>query len=169
MGATEELFEAVKKGNLEAAKKAIENGADVHVRTTDNDSLLHFAAFNGYYELSELLLDKGVDVDARDKHEWTPLHDAASRGHYRIARLLLERGADPAARTRMNYTAYQFAVDQKNACLALLVRPTKRRSCALASNDRKNFRPAFRSETQFKAPKHQRNPDFRTQQKMLVA
>lgn len=66
-------------------------------RTTSNLSmcdsmgrtLLHMAAFKGYFELVAILVKSGVNVDSRDMFGYTPLHFAAVNGNFKIIRLLL--------------------------------------------------------------------------------
>ena len=66
----------------------------------DTESLLHWAAREGYTEIARILIDKHkIEVDAVNKHKWTPLHWAVREGHYDIARLLLENKADRNLKT----------------------------------------------------------------------
>ena len=68
-----------------------------------NQSLLHWAAWNGDTDKMRFLLSTGVaDVDNTDRFGVTPLFVVAWNGDTEMARLLLTAGAD--ARTVLNYT-----------------------------------------------------------------
>jgi ankyrin repeat protein len=84
------LHEAARKGDLRAAKKLLESGADLtardeHLRSTP----LGWAAKYGQIEMVEFLLQRGAPKSLPDDPAWaTPLAWAVKRGHDNIARLL---------------------------------------------------------------------------------
>ena len=83
----QDFFEAVSRGDRDAAAKMLEGDASL-ARATDDEgaTALHHAAFYGYQEIVEMLLNAGADINARDKtHGATPAGWAI---HY-----LRERGA----------------------------------------------------------------------------
>ena len=58
-------------------KLLIANGANVHIKTKNNKSLLHIAIQKKYsLEAIELLIRSGIDINAKDKYGNTPLHYA---------------------------------------------------------------------------------------------
>ncbi|MDA7520741.1 ankyrin repeat domain-containing protein, partial [bacterium] len=64
------LFDASSTGNLEAAKQAIADGADVNAKNYSKGTPLHYADNK---EIAELLIAEGADVNAKDDWGRTPL------------------------------------------------------------------------------------------------
>ena len=85
--ANKALLNAVNKGEIEAAKQAIADGANV-------GGALFGAAQNGHKEIAELLIAGGADVNASNIDGWTALHFAVSRKRKEVAELLISKGAD---------------------------------------------------------------------------
>ena len=82
-----ELIEAIEKGDIEAVKQAIADGADVNVRDLQSShrgssegTPLHYSVDEGHEKISELLIANGADVNAKDNAGATPLHAAAMNG-----------------------------------------------------------------------------------------
>ena len=86
------LHEAARKGDLKAARKLLDAGADLtardeHLRSTP----LGWAAKYGHLEMVTLLLERGAPKSLPDDPSWaTPLAWATRRGHEKIATLLSE-------------------------------------------------------------------------------
>ena len=57
------LRNAARYGNIEAAKQAIDDGADVNAKDKRGKSPLHLAAYWGGKEIVELLIANGADVN----------------------------------------------------------------------------------------------------------
>jgi len=100
---------------LDLTRFSLDHGVDVNIRTTDEWTLLHSAAFRGWLAIAKLLLDHGANTTAESDHGETPLH-LVSRGKYGpqedgvgIAQLLLERGADVDARNKNEATPLHSA------------------------------------------------------------
>jgi ankyrin repeat protein len=77
-----DLLDDAEKGNLEAIKSCLENGADVngHALFTRTTALIE-AAGNGHADcVNVLLLAKDVDVDAKEKDGYTALIISAEKG-----------------------------------------------------------------------------------------
>ena len=86
-GSVQDFFEAVSRGDRDAAAKMLDADSSL-ARATDDEgaTALHHAAFQGHREIVEMLLTAGADINARDKaHGATPAGWAI---HY-----LRERGA----------------------------------------------------------------------------
>ena len=79
---------------LDAAFVALllEYGADPNAGSSDNETPLHRAAYDGDPAVIALLLEHGADVDARDRYEAIPLHTAAKNPDPGVLELLI--GAD---------------------------------------------------------------------------
>jgi ankyrin repeat protein len=90
------LINSAAKGNIEIAKFAIENGADVNFQDSSGYTSLHFCALYKYSDLTDLLLDKGADVNVCDEHGNPPIWTAIfnSKGDFEIVRKLYKAGGD---------------------------------------------------------------------------
>jgi len=67
------LQSAAFYGATELARQLIEHGADVNVRSTDDDSTpLHSAASRNHVAIVELLIGNGAEINARTDHGDTP-------------------------------------------------------------------------------------------------
>ncbi|WP_175888220.1 ankyrin repeat domain-containing protein [Burkholderia contaminans] len=82
------LFDSVKIGDLDSAKKAIENGADIHAK---DDYALRWASGNGHLDCVKYLVEQGADIHALN--DWT-LGIATEEGHLEIVTYLVEHGAN---------------------------------------------------------------------------
>ena len=60
-------IQATKDGNIEAAKQAIADGADVNERGKYDWTSLHHATTNGHKEIAKLLVAEGADVNAKTR------------------------------------------------------------------------------------------------------
>lgn len=110
------LHVAVKQADIEAARVAIIQGADVNYRHGDNLMPCLTAAINsqggaGRYDMCKMLLDCGADPDLGTKRGFTPLHIATNNNNPDICELLLDYGADP---NRYNLSG-RFPPDQETA------------------------------------------------------
>ena len=88
------LFDAVKKGDIEAVRKHLDAGADVNTKDEDGYTLLTVAVAYGSKEIVELLIFNGVDVNAKNDGGSTPLNIATAQGHKEIVELLIFNGVD---------------------------------------------------------------------------
>jgi ankyrin repeat protein len=71
----------------------IDQGADVHVKSNNGWTPLHFACWYGHAEVVKALLEKGADVHAKPNDGKTPLRWACMNGHHDIASMLRAKGA----------------------------------------------------------------------------
>ena len=124
----ETLHKACEKGNIEAVKQFLADGADVNAKDEDGETPLdyaegetavllrkhggktsywfkagesiHIATVAGHIEAVKQHLAAGADVDVKDDGESTstPLHYAAFEGHKEIAELLIAEDADVNAK-----------------------------------------------------------------------
>lgn len=97
-----QLIEAVRKRDVEAVKRLLEQKANPKTTTDERHwrklTPLHLAAEDGSLEIAKLLLDHGANIAAQDSSKRTPLDRAADHGHPDVVKLLVERGADAAGR-----------------------------------------------------------------------
>jgi hypothetical protein len=104
------MIDAAKTGDLEKVKALLkDNPGMVNSRDTNNDTALHWAAFNGHKDVAEWLLATQADLNARDNDGETPLHRAASGGHADVVELLLARGTEVNARMNLGRTPMRLA------------------------------------------------------------
>ncbi len=86
------LHEAARKGDADAAKRAVERGAQLEETDASGEPPLLIAALAGQVEVVRLLLDAGADLHASNTGGLTALHAAAYGGHAEVVRLLIARG-----------------------------------------------------------------------------
>jgi ankyrin repeat protein len=123
------LIEAVKRGDVAAARLLLDRGADPNVREvvltkpsladrneggkpTLADTVLMIAVQQGHIQLVKLLLRKGADVNGRGTAGFTPLIEAARRRRADLAKLLLGHGARPNQQSDDGDTALLFAANE---------------------------------------------------------
>src|SRR5262245_50072468 len=114
------VADASMKGNKEAVRALLKQGADVNAAMPDGMTALHWAAVRGDAELAEMLLYAGASTKAVTRiGAYTPLHVASREGNANVAKLLLEKGAEVDARTSNSaVTALHLAAASGNLELA---------------------------------------------------
>ena len=91
----DQLFEAVRKGDLAAATAALDHGADVNAKFRYGTTALFKAAERGNAPITKLLLDRGADVKVKDTfYGATAMSWAIGNKHVEVVRLLLEKTTD---------------------------------------------------------------------------
>ncbi|KAJ5651018.1 uncharacterized protein N7484_004741 [Penicillium longicatenatum] len=105
------LAAACGRGNLEIAKRLLENGADLTIMNNEGKTPLALSCLNGHYEVVKLLLKNGADIETATRRLATPLYCAAFGGHLKIAELLLDHGANIDAQHINKWTPLHAAVD----------------------------------------------------------
>ncbi|MFO0990843.1 MAG: ankyrin repeat domain-containing protein [Hyphomicrobiales bacterium] len=100
----DELYDAVRTGNVSRALTLLESGADPNIRSP-YDGPLHVAARLGQSELVIALLKAGSDIELSGYGGAHPLHAAALAGQKEIVSILLERGAQVDALDNVGRTA----------------------------------------------------------------
>ena len=103
------LYYACNYGNMEAARIAIRNGADVDFES-DCYTCLGLAGRCNSLKIMELLLRSGANVNKQDELSTTPIYDAVMSGNECAIALLVYYGADLSKKDRNNRTAYDFAI-----------------------------------------------------------
>lgn len=94
------VADAAARGDLEAVRRLLREGADVNAPQGDGMTALHWAADRGDLEMARMLVYAGAGLEAVTRMaEYTPLHLASRAGHGAVVRALLEAGSDPAAPT----------------------------------------------------------------------
>ena len=94
------VADAAMKGDREAVRALLKQGADVSAARGDGMTALHFAAERGDAAMTEMLVYAGANVAAVTRiGQYTPLHLASRAGNAAVARALLKAGANVSART----------------------------------------------------------------------
>lgn len=88
------LAEAVRSGDIAAAKALLRQHVDVNAPEPDGSTALDWAVQSDNAELVGLLLKAGANAATASRNGVSPLSLAAQSGNAGIARLLLEAGAD---------------------------------------------------------------------------
>ena len=117
------LHALVAKGDFEATRKQIEQGADVEAKDPSTGaSVLHYAVMRGNPDILKYLLAKGVDVNSRTRNGTTPLHTAVLYNRYEVVELLLSKGAEVDAKSGSGATPLAIATAARNREIADLLR-----------------------------------------------
>jgi len=91
----DQLYEAVRKGDVAAVKSVLDRGADVNAKFRYGTTALFKAAERGYPEITKMLLDRGADVKVKDTfYGATAMSWAIGNKHVEVVRLLLEKTTD---------------------------------------------------------------------------
>lgn len=136
----DQLYEAVRKGDVAAVTVALDKGADVNAKFRYGATALFKAAERGHAEVAKVLLDRGADVKVKDTfYGATAMTWALNHKHVAVVRLLLEKGSDNvedvllAGAREGNADLVKVALDQGSAKpTALTV------ALAISSADEKN-------------------------------
>ena len=88
----DQLYEAVRKGDVAATTAALDKGADVNAKFRYGATALFKAAERGHTEVAKVLLDRGADVKVKDTfYQATAMTWALDGKHVGVIRLLLEK------------------------------------------------------------------------------
>lgn len=92
-----ELYEAIRRGNLEAAGQILRDASTSASILQERDewgiTLLHWAASLGNALMVELLIRNGAPVNARGSDGWTPLRWALFLNKSEAVQTLVRHGA----------------------------------------------------------------------------
>jgi ankyrin repeat protein len=108
-----DLIDASMKGNIESARQAIEEGADVNALDTRGRAPIQNALHSGNIEAVKLLIDSDANLNVKSANSWTPLYEAVLIGDLETVKLLLENGAQVNAKDQMGGTAMDQVQDKQ--------------------------------------------------------
>jgi len=87
------LHDASKNGDVEAAKRLLDQGVDVAEPDSAGDPVLVVASLAGHADIVAVLLERGANIEVRNKGGLTALHAAAYGGNLDVVKLLVAKGA----------------------------------------------------------------------------
>jgi ankyrin repeat protein len=91
----DQLYEAVRKGDVAGVTAALDRGADVNAKFRYGTTALFKAAERGNAQIAKILLDRGADVKVKDTfYGATAMTWAVDGKHVQVVKLLLEKGAE---------------------------------------------------------------------------
>jgi len=94
------VADAAMRGDLDAVRALLKQGADVSAGQGDGMTALHHAAVRGDAAMVEMLVYAGANVGAMTRiGQYTPLHVASQSGNAAVVQALLNAGANASART----------------------------------------------------------------------
>jgi ankyrin repeat protein len=109
------VADAAMRGDVDAVRALIKQGADVNAAQGDGMTALHWAAETGSIEIAQIVITAGASLSAVTRHgAFTPLHVAARAGRADVVKALLAAGADPNAKTATGATALHQAAGAGN-------------------------------------------------------
>jgi ankyrin repeat protein len=111
------VADAAMRGDRDAVRTLLKQGADVNGAQGDGMSALHWAAERGDADLADMLIYAGANIAAVTRiGQYTPLHLAAKSGSAPVTKALLKAGADVADRsTNSGVTALHMAASSGSA------------------------------------------------------
>ena len=117
------VADAAQRGDVEAVRTLLRQGADVNAAQGDGMTALHWAASNGDAGLVEVLVYAGANVEATTRlGDYRPLHLASRAGHVEAIAALIETGADVGAEATTGVTPLHYASSAgRSDAVALLV------------------------------------------------
>jgi len=105
-----DLIKAAYNGKTEAVEKAIDNGANINLKSQNKGiSLLSYAAGAGKALTVYMLLNKGAHVNSIDNSGWNALHFAASNGHSNVINMLVDHHIDINLASADGWTPLMYA------------------------------------------------------------
>src|SRR5580704_13010969 len=113
-GGPSDVADAVMHGDPVAARKLIEQHADVNAPQADGATGLHWAVFRSDKETVDLLLGAGANAQAANRDGSTPLWLASVNGDTAILAALLKAGADANERLPLGRTPLMAAARTGN-------------------------------------------------------
>jgi uncharacterized protein len=115
-GVTTAVVEAAMRGDRDAVRRMLKDGADVNSAQGDGTTALHWAAMKGDVPLAEMLLYAGANIKATTRlGGYTPLLLAAKAGDAKMVAALANASADVNGTTSTGVTSVMLAAASGNA------------------------------------------------------
>jgi len=91
----------------------LENGCNIDLIDSNNETPLHIAVKWAHESMVELLVTHKANIDAKDKNNYTPLHHAILIGHYAITSFLIQHGVNIEAKSKPDLKTPLFFACEK--------------------------------------------------------
>eukprot|EP00300_Choanocystis_sp_HF-7_P003807 c12904_g1_i1.p1 GENE.c12904_g1_i1~~c12904_g1_i1.p1 ORF type:complete len:602 (+),score=124.14 c12904_g1_i1:142-1806(+) len=115
------LTYAALETQMEVFDFLVAQGADLHVRDRQENTLAHLVCANGNSHVMYRLYKLGVSLDDKNPSERTPLMVACAAGHPHVVALLIHFGANLKSMDKDGFTPMHWACTQDSpSCAALL-------------------------------------------------
>ncbi|KAM3145549.1 hypothetical protein pb186bvf_002323 [Paramecium bursaria] len=109
-----EFLNACKDGDVDKVVKLIEQDnalIDIDAQDQNDQTGLHMASQQGFFQLTLLLVKKSAKVNLQDYDGNTPLTIAVMGGYFEVVEFLLKNGGDPNIQNLMLNTPLHYAVE----------------------------------------------------------
>ncbi len=104
------VADAAMRGDAEAVRSLLKDGAHVNAAQGDGMTALHWAGELGDVGLAKMLIDAGANIESTTRNgAHTPLHVASEVGNESVVTVLLEAGANARASSKGGSTPLHFA------------------------------------------------------------
>ena len=115
MNNSEQLYDAVRRGNLVRVEEIIHGGlVDINWGSPKGKTALIAAIDEGRPDIALFLIQNGADVNKGSKHNYTPLHHAVMKKSVPMVEMLLSHGANPNIPNSNGDTPLNLAAWQGN-------------------------------------------------------
>lgn len=107
------LMEAACFADAAVARRLLQAGANVHLRSAMGNTPLHWATFKNSPLLAKIFLEQGADINQKNGNSQTPLHAACEKLHEDMIFFLHQKGARWDIEDASRLTPLQI-LDNKN-------------------------------------------------------
>ena len=151
-----------EKGDLEAAKQALEQSPDdIDEPDYAKNTPLQKASLEGHVNVVKFLISTGkCNINNANTSQDTPLIDAVENGHLEVVKLLLASGADPHLQNKAGSNPYDVIDDEDEHSEEIMaaLREAMQRDSTQRKSDAGVELGSARSESQQNSPALPRDP-----------
>lgn len=105
----EELFEAMKVGDIQRVKQLLRAGTAPTFKNNAGETPLGIAVSRGWASMVIELLEKGANINEKGARGVTLIHVASSKGLIDVAKVLVRNGLSPSKTTDKDWTSLHVA------------------------------------------------------------
>ncbi len=108
------LSSAATRGELEEVKAALEEGANINIKSESGFTPLMVVCCFNHSDIARFLIEKGADLEIKAKEGITALMFASYNGNLEIVKLLIEKGANLNEKNDQGEDALMIAAKERN-------------------------------------------------------